>query len=346
MAQAVKTLAIVVVLTLLIWFYADQASSESDSFAVWLTVRPPGSAKWRLADPNMERTQVEIEFAGPSGAMRELLRDVQDDRFRLTYVVEADPPSGSHVVDLISKLDGLEEVQRRGLRVTDVRPPELTLKVDRFVTKELPVVAQADSYKIVQPTVQPATVKVILPESQFDKLDRAEIAANIEAMEVHRTLIREHLRSAAAESSQALELYDVPLARPPGAILDPQRVLVTAVIERRDRTRSLRSVYVKFEVSSDQWRKYDLEVKDNADLALEITVRGPSDTIASLTPQDVRAYVEISSNDAIKTEGWLTRTVSFVLPPGVLLDQTAPQIQFRLVEKGKAGSLGLMTGRE
>jgi len=127
----------------------------------------------------------------------------------------------------------------------------------------------------------------------------------------------------------------VPLVRPAGAILKEERVFVEAVIERRDQTKLLRTVYVRFDVSLDQWRKYELEVKDNADLALEVSVRGPSDVIASLTPQDVRAYVEISTSDAIRTEGWLTRTVSFVLPAGVILDQTAPQVQFRLVQKGE-----------
>jgi len=335
MAQAAKTFLIVVGLTLLIWIYADQRSSQTNDFVLWLTLRPPGSANWRLADPNSERTRVVATFTGPSRSMRELQEDVEEDLFRLTYVIEADPSSGPYRIELADKLDNLEEVRRRGLRIVSVDPPALTVQVDRLVTKELPVVARADSFKIVQTEVAPPTVKLILPESQLDKLDVTEIVANIEALEAHRVLIREHLSAAGDKTSQTVKLHDVPLVRPAGAILKEERVFVEAVIERRDQTKLLRTVYVRFDVSLDQWRKYELEVKDNADLALEVSVRGPSDVIASLTPQDVRAYVEISTSDAIRTEGWLTRTVSFVLPAGVILDQTAPQVQFRLVQKGE-----------
>ncbi len=342
MTQAVKTFFVVVALTLLIWFYADQASSESNEFNVWLRVRPQGSAQWRLTDPNAERQRLVVTFDGPTRDMRELEEAVQGDRFPLSYVIEADPPSGPYRIErLAEKLDKLEEIRRRGLRVTSVDPPELTVQVDRLVTQELPVVAKADTFKIVQTTVRPPTVKVTLPQSQQDKLDQTEIVANIEALEAHREQINAHLRDNALKPGQAIELYDVPLVRPAaGAILklEPEWVSVTAVIERRDQGKLLRGVYVRFEVSWDQWRKYDLEVKDKADLALEVTVRGPSDVIASLTPQDVRAFVEINTSDAIKTEGWLTRAVTFVLPEGVVLDQTAPQIQFRLVEKAEAAS--------
>ncbi|MBN1344481.1 MAG: hypothetical protein JXQ73_17460 [Phycisphaerae bacterium] len=336
MAQAIKTFTIVLVLTLLIWLYADQASSQTKSFMMWLSLRPPRSAEWRFADPNAERVPVEIQFSGPSRSMRELQEDVEDDRFRLTYVIEADPPSGPFRLVLADKLDTLEEIERRGLRVESVNPSELTIQVDRLVTKELPVVAKADSFKIVQTTVSPPTVKVVLPKSQIDTLAATEIVANVEALEAHRLQIREHLREAATNPGQAIELYDVPLIRPPGAVLKDERVFVKAVIERRDQTKALRSVYVRFDVSQDQWTKYDLEVKNNADLSIEVTVRGPSDVIASLTPQDVRAFVEINTSDAIKTEGWLTRTVIFVLPEGVILDQIAPQVQFRLVERQKS----------
>jgi len=148
--------------------------------------------------------------------------------------------------------------------------------------------------------------------------------------------LRDQLRSGEIKAGQPVELNDVlltPLAGVEQARFFTDRVAVTAVIEHRDQSKLLRSVYVRFDLSHDQWRKYDLEVKNNADLALEINVRGPSDIIASLTPQDVRAYVEISTSDVIKTEGWLTRPVNFVLPPGVVLDQAAPQVQFRLVER-------------
>ncbi len=339
MTHATKTVLAVLVLTLLIWLYADQASSFTDDQMVWVSFRAPGSAKWRLADPNSERAPVVVTFAGPTRSVRELQQDVQEGQFRLAYVVEADPPSGPYRIDqLAAKLDALEEVRRRGLRVLKVNPPEVTVQVDRLATRELPVVAKADTFKIVQTTnIAPPTVKVTLPESQSDKLDQPEIVANIEALEAHQALIRKHLSATDFKPGQPLELEDVPLVRPPGAILDREWVSVTAVIERRDQTKLLRSVIVRFDVSFDQWRKYDLEVKDNADLAFELAVRGPSDVIASLTPQDVRAYIEISTSDAIKTEGWLTRAVKFDLPAGVIPDQAAPQIQFRLVGKVEAG---------
>lgn len=339
MVQAVKTFLAVVVLTLLIWFYADQAGTRSEDYVVWLSLRPPGSAQWRFADPNSERARVRITLSGTTGALGDVREDLDKNTLRFTYVIEADPPSGPYRVGLLEKLDSFEEVRRRGLTVRNVDPPAVTVLIDRFVTKELPVVARADTFKIVQTTtVAPPTVQVTMPESQIDKLEQTEIIANIEALEAHRALIREHLMSSESKPGEGIGLQDVPLVRPPGAILDYERVFVRAVIEQREQSKLLRSVYVRFDVSADQWRGYDLEVKDNADLALEVKVRGPSDLIASLTPQDVRAYVEIKTGDAIRTEGWLTRTVNFVLPPGTTLDQTAPQIQFRLVEDRKTTS--------
>ncbi len=338
MAQSLRTIVIVVSLSLLIWFYADQASTESAAHTVWLRLRPPGSAQWRLADPNSERARVVVTFTGPTRAIAELEEEVQSDRFLLSYVIEADTPSGPYTIEqLAAKLDALEEVRRRGLSVAAVDPPDITIQVDRLITKEFPVTAQADTFKIVQTTVRPPTVKITLPESQKNKLDVVEIVANIEALEAHRNQIREHLAANEDNPGQPIELYDVPLVRPPGLTLklEPEWVAVTAVIERRDQTKLLRGVYVRFDVSLDQWRKYDLEVRDSAALSLEVNVRGPSDLIASLTPQDVRAYVEIKTGDAIRTEGWLTRSVNFDLPPGVILDQSSPQVQFRLMEKGK-----------
>lgn len=340
MAQTIRTFVTVVVLTLLIWFYADQASTQSKDVVVWLNLRPPGSAKWRFADPNSERVRVAMTLSGPAGSLSEIQESLEEDRLRLAYVIEADPPSGPYRVELLNKLDSLEEIQRRGLSVRNVTPPVVIVLVDRFVTKELPVVAQADTFKIVQTTtVAPPTVKVTMPESQIDKPEQTEIVANIEALDAHRARILEYLRDSGAKPGEGIGLHDVPLVRPPGAILDHERVFVKAVIERREQSKLLRSVYVRFDVSADQWHKYNLEVKDSAALALEVKVRGPSDLVASLTPQDVRAIVAIETGDAIKTEGWLTRTVNFVLPPGVVLDQAAPQIQFRLVH-GREGTSG------
>jgi len=302
----------------------------SDTLVVPLVIRPPARGDWTVVDPNSTRLRVKATFAGPGRSMRQLQDDVRDDRFTLTSVIEADPPSGPYRIELASRLNALEEVRRLGLTITDVDPPELTVQVDRFVTTDLPVVVQADSFKILQATVTPPTVKVRLPESQLRRIKKPEIIAPIEV------LVRDQLRSGELKPGLPVELNDVLLIPPPGidqARFFTDRVSVTAVIEHRDQSKSLKSVYVRFDLSQDQWRKYDLEVKNNADLALEIKVRGPSDILASLTPQDVRAYVEISTSDVIRTEGWLTRPVSFVLPPGVVLDQTAPQVQFRLVER-------------
>lgn len=338
MTQALKTFFIVTFFTLLIWFYADQASTETVALNVWLRIRPPGSAQWRLADPNSERAQIEVTFAGATRNIRDLQEAVQRDQLRLSYVVEAEPPSGPYIIErLADKLDALEEVRRQGLRVTNVEPAEITIQVDRLITLELPVVAEADAFTLAQATVTPPTVKVTLPESQKGVLHQTEIVANIDSLETHRTAIRDHLSAGPEAANQSVELRDVPLVKPAGAILklEPQWVGVSAVIERRNQTKALRTVVVRFDVSAEQWRKYDLEVKNDADLALEINVQGPSDVIASLTPQDVRAYVEINTNDAIKTAGWLTRTVNFTFPPNVELDQAAPQVQFRLVEKAE-----------
>ncbi len=330
MPHAVKTALTVALVTVFIWFYADQASSLSDTLLVPLSIRPPARGDWTVVDPNSTHLRVKATFAGPAGTVRLLQDDVRNDRFTLTSVIEADPPSGPFRVELVNRLNALEEVRRRGITVTEVEPAELTLQVDRFVTRDLTVVVQADSFKIVQTTVTPAVVKVRLPESQLGKLKKTEVAAPIE------TLLRDQLRNSELRPGQPIELNDVLLSPPAGldqARFFTDRVSVTAVVEYRDQSKLLRSVYVRFDLSADLWRKYDLEVKNNADLAMETKVRGSSDIIASLTPQDVRAYVEISSSDAIKTEGWLTRPVKFVLPPGVVLDQTAPQIQFRLVER-------------
>jgi hypothetical protein len=330
MTQAIRTFITVASITVLIWFYADQASTLSDSLVVPLVLRPPARGDWTVADPNSTRVRVKATFAGPARSIRQLQDDVRDDRFSLVYVVEADPPSGPYRIELTSRLNALEEVRRMGLTITYVDPPELTLLVDRFETIEMPVVVQADSFKLVQTTVTPPTVKVRLPESQLRKVKKPEIIAPIEP------LIRDQLRSGEFKPGQPIELNDVllsPLAGVDQARFFTDRVSVTVLVEYRDQSKSLRSVYVRFDLSQDQWKKYDLEVKNNADLALEIKVKGPSDVIASLTPQDVRAYVEISTSDVIKTEGWLTRPVNFVMPPGVVLDQTAPQVQFRLVER-------------
>ncbi len=330
MSQAVKTFLVVAVITLLIWFYADQASSQSDTLIVPLAIRAPARGDWTIADPNSVHIRVKATFSGPAQSIRQLQDDVRDDRFSLTSVVETDPPSGPYRIELLNRLNALEEVRRMGLTLTDIDPPDLTIQVDRLQTVEMPVVVQADTFKIIQTTVTPATVKVRLPESQLQKLKKQEVIAPIEA------LIRDQVRSGEFKPGQPIELNDVlltPLAGADQARFFTDRVSVTAVIEHRDQGKLLRGVYVRFELSYEQWRKYDLEVKNNADLALEINVRGPSDVIASLTPQDVRAYVEISTSDIIKTEGWLTRPVSFVLPPGVVLDQAAPQVQFRLVER-------------
>ncbi len=338
MTEALKTVFLVAIFSLLIWIYADQECTESVALNMWLRIRPPGSAQWRLADPNSERAMVKITFAGPTRNIRELQEAVQRDQLRLSYVVEAEPPGGPYIIDqLADKLDALEEVRRRGLRVTYVEPSEVTIQVDRLITLERPVVARADAFKLAQFTVTPPTVKVTLPESQKSVLYQTEIVANIDSLETHRDAIREHLSAGEDSASQPVELRDVPLVKPVGAILklEPQWVGVSAVIERRHQSKALRTVVVRFDVSAEQWRKYDLEVKNDADLALEINVQGPSDVIASLTPQDVRAYVEINTNDAIKTAGWLTRTVEFSFPPNVELDQAAPQVQFRLVEKAE-----------
>ena len=334
--RKVRTALVVVVITFLIWFAADQFVLMPEKFVIPVRVVSADSNRYAaLADAPFQR--VSVEMRGRRRRLREFGEAVkaakaQGDHFVVD--IDASRPT-SPEPQAISTLDDvllrLEEFRGSRLTINEVEPERLMVRIDDYVTRSVPVKPDYGDLK-VNHQLSPEKVRVRLPRFAYDRLSARVATPMVE------DLVRDASRSDGTfEVQTKLVLKDVD----PNIVefLDSDDVKISGNILASTETRNLGPIQIKWFVPDEVQKEYTM-VAEQDNFRVFIDVTGPTDRISHLDPAGIRGLVDVLAGD-VNAPGpglYITRRVTFILPPGFSDCSIAPEsqdqeIRFQLLKR-------------
>ncbi len=85
-----KTVSMVVLLTGLVWFFADQADTDSKTVSLHLSVQPPGTG-YRVMAQDPEQLQFDVTFRAPRGVIREIEQELRTRLLNASFTLDKPP---------------------------------------------------------------------------------------------------------------------------------------------------------------------------------------------------------------------------------------------------------------
>jgi len=288
--------AVAVVAAIAVWYAIRAATSNSTIVTdIPLTIQPPPD--WSVAEASA-RT-VNVAFLGTRDDLRYLNREL----IKATVDARGHADNAAYTVVL-----GPAHVNAPGnARIDFIRPATVTVRLDREITKQVPVKVETqnllpDGYEVDKMVVTPATVQLSGP---------AQRLANIESIGTVPVDLDGRIRSINARRIPLAP--GEPLA---GVKVDPPAVtLDLGIVER-----SVSSVFADLAIlpmaPPGRALRIDLEPE-----TATLTVKGSPELMKTLKAEDFRLFVDLAGTSG---SGPTQLPIRAVLPTGAGLVRTEP----------------------
>lgn len=163
-------LVLAMVLTVLIWMWADLAVDETFTFtgASIHVTRSREQASWVSFNEQPTVQINEITVAGPASRIADIRRRVNegtlDFRFFLDAHQEGMTEPGPYTLDVLNLLRQSDIFRRQGLVIKSAEPAKVPVQVVRLARRELAVVALDEYNNRLEPrSVEPDTIEAMVP---------------------------------------------------------------------------------------------------------------------------------------------------------------------------------------
>lgn len=288
-----------------VWYAIRAATSNSTLVTdIPLAIQPPPD--WSVVDCSAKT--IDVAFLGTRDDLRYLNRDL------IKATVDARNQQNNQAATVTL---GPANVNTFGnARIDFIRPATVTLRLDREITKQVPVKVETqnllpDGYEIEKTVVTPATVVLSGPAQILDGVE-AVSTAPVDLDGRIRSINKRRLPLAPGENFA-------------GVKLDPAAItLDLAIIERSVSTR-----FPDLPILPMLPPGRALRVELDPDAAT-LTVKGRPELINALAAEDLRLFADIT---AIADDKSTSLPIRAVLPNGVTLVRTEPAtVDVRLKE--------------
>lgn len=319
-------------LTLLVWAAADQLITETVELPAAITLRADPLSAMILAPVDsapstfvihLSGRQSDVSNLGDRASQRSVVLTVPDGVLQTLKLGEQDLPLLSILAQNPSKFPGCT--------VQGIEPPNLRVHVDRLIERNLNVVVRPGNLEYtVAPLVEPSSVQATIRQTFWMNIENANPRIALDA----ESLLKNHLEGKPVD-------LDVPLTKIVSSdageadlkTVSPPRVTLRATLAGRRETGVIQAVPVRFLVSDNVWKRYDVVFRQpNPSETLNVTVIGPPGEVARLRSGERKlfAYIPLGNPDAM-TEFQFVKP-EFNLPSGVELegDEAAYTFEIRL----------------
>ena len=329
--RVVRRLLVVAPLTLVIWFLADQASlmRSEDVPAVVSILYDRGALEIKPA----ESEPFALALSGPTREVVALSAMTGEGPLQLKWSLPPAYARPGHITlefeELRSILESLPLFRDRGVFIDNIHPGKFEFDVHEIVSITAPVRITAGSLEVQSERIEPEQVQVWL---------RADDLATLpEEQRVIELNMADALAGAPRNRSNDYSAQPLPTRLGGVSVLrvEPTTVNLRLRVLAERKSLDLEKIPVRVEASLQTWQSYDLIVADAGEWLIKLTVEGDENKINSLAlrPQDVRAVVTISGDQAQPAEEFRVAEVVVTLPEGVSLVGAAPTVRFRLAPK-------------
>lgn len=310
---AARTAAIVTIVAVLIWVFAEGESLRTASGTATIIIETPTGTALRVTDPDGFAGDATLTFRGSNAAsdaiMSQLDRPIQLDR---AHGLPDSP--GAHALELAEVLREAEPFADSGVSLIEVDPEVLRVEIVDLRQVTLPVVAVVEGEYEGVPVVSPESVTIAVPSGLADQLDSAAaVVARVRA---------ERLEAVPLGIAQTITGIRLELPGPLGgnwAVGTPSPEVASVTFTLRDTTRSavIPQVPVQYVLATTEVGRWNIDIDDP--LIENVTISGPSDLVDKVINGGsvrVRALLELSFEEL--EQAITSKEVEFaVLPAGV-----------------------------
>ncbi|MBK9120018.1 MAG: DNA integrity scanning protein DisA nucleotide-binding domain protein [Phycisphaerales bacterium] len=335
--RALRRVLVVVPITVIVWYVADQATYATDGCRIRLDVRPPAGRE--VVMDNVPLT-FEASFSGPGRAIKRLRDTYSAEPLTVTWNLPEDfvPRAEPYVLSarerrLQRMIAESPEIRERGITPVEFSLSELRFHVHERITIPMPVEVRTEggAVRVAVERVDPAQVQVNV---------RREDAARLQGQGHVVALLRRELEGLAPGDVRQFE--GVSVVAPSGLVgsarILPERVQVNVRVLALART--VPNVGVRLYVDPEVADRYTVQRTDLNEWRVEVEVQADQAVLDAPGALDIRAFVLVDSSlmpppGAAAEEIGRTLDVVFVTPRGVsIVGQRT--VQVRLVPRPRA----------
>ena len=327
------TVAWTIVITMLVWVYADIHFTQNRAVPITLRVRNGSPDELVILKPRSDTIPVRVEIQGGRFALDRLERASKlsfdaAKRFRT---------AGEHTVPAADLLGELSAIARAG-KILSCKPDTLLFQIDTLkkvpdveVRLDLPGV---DREKV---QLQPDRVTLYVPTSQVSEVVSESL------------VILARLSNPGSLPEGQPVTRQVPLLKPtPDCRLVPKSVLATFTIALGQQIRE-REFTVPIRVQSPKqwlldgtWGQYQFEEQPPRRSIAKVVISGPQIELDRLRPEDIDVFLTLTDAHKKPLDSWLPGKlrVEFRKDPDINVSALTvvgplPEIQFKLVKRTK-----------
>ena len=341
MLKTLKSLPLTILLSVLIWMYAEAQftnTQENVQLSVKL-VTPSPELTLRAIDPVRKRVtdtmNAVVTLQGPRNQLDAIYQQSQgvadEELASLSWVPrQADlHPGEATTVDMVSMLNSLNYFRDRRVTIISAAPPRVTLQVDQMLH-----LSKAPDFRPAAPleraVLSEDSVTVNVPAAALDQLGGPGKIAVV--AEPQRSLAT--LPAGTDQTIPVKYVADYPGPRDDRITITPPAGTVTVRIAATTAaTEQVPDVPVWASGPPTLLGKYDIDIKPRL---VRVTVAGTPAAIAAWHAQTndpgVRAYVDLTPDDGV-TDVAIRRRIRYVLPDGLTLQGAPGDVEFRLTPK-------------
>jgi hypothetical protein len=325
----------VIVVTVLVWIYADMEFTQTADIAMRIHLNTSGSTNTVITSELT--TEVVFKLRGSRTDLDRFAKKFRGSivNFDLSTIDRFSAGLGQAVPSVLA-LESLTNVQEWGLSVKSSMPDTISdINIEKLQPRELPIEFIFKGAELSDAPI--ATVKVWAPASRW---------SNITAPNPRIRTIEKDLTDLPAGEEQKVTFQLISAIGAQSVKLENDAVTVNLQVLRRTTAAteiipiSVRIVTPAEWIETGVWGQYKLVRKAPIEWLTKITVTGPRkdiDILKTDKTKTIDAYIVLTDSDTEPIASWSSRKVILRFPPGLQIQlasgQVEPTVQFRLEKR-------------
>ncbi len=290
--ETLKSLLVVVPVTLLIWLLAESESLrvEKTRVEVVFGAADKSTRAIRVAPGQDFRNEATIQLEGPNAKVDALMGKLRG-AIRLEPGMPGVPlEAGVHSVDLLTALANHPLVRESRVSVTDAEPNSVNVIVDSLVTKDARVRLElpADATLEGAAEINPPVVRVRLPESSVKALESWGTGPGGSGGEPEVVARLDRVAMAGLAEGRRAVINAVPVELPAalkdleGVLVTPGQVSVSFTPRGRTATWAATGVPVHVRIAPTELDRWSIDIAPEDRVLASVAVSGPADQVELL----------------------------------------------------------------
>jgi hypothetical protein len=330
MLSHLKTALLVTLVTLLIWIFAEAESLTTRTVRAEVAVDTDSDSDLvvEILDGQQWQKRADVVFEGSTAAVAEAEAALRKP-VRLRPGMEGVPTSpGEQTLDLFTALRAWPELRTKGVTIVRVDPPNLRIKVDEIVSREVKVAAEVPGSELDgAPEVKPGTAIVHLPTTEVGLLTPASTVRARVLPELVTKLVpgrRETIPNVVLEPPPEL-------ANSRHVRIQPRSAEVSLTLRSRVAIQTLASVPVTVVLAAGEYALWEITVPEEDRFITDVKVSGPVDLIDQVKRGGITVTAQVQLSFEELERGIASKDVIFSsIPPAADLQYKADSTKARL----------------